>query len=277
MKTHVIIIHMLTISYADSRRETEYNGTQDTSLEGKAYLQAHPEMWTYYGEEEASQTDYKSAQPSSRPAGESSVIGNYGSVDSDVRQMGSGQLLDSTLPLSRSADPDGQTDYSPNARPYGPNLPSYPGPYASQPELTENVNYPVYHTVRKHGKFQPPPQLDLNVPIAVNRRGRLEEGRSVTDRDMETSAMWRDLYGSPADHHSASNRGPLNEPPDDFPPVAYGYDTREANSGTLNNPEFSRWSGAKRQSSSGFSYGGRGKRHIGPHDMDGIQRLISTG
>lgn len=271
----LIIYTSMMITNADSRRETEYNGTLDTSLEGQAYLQTHPEMWKYYGEDSLG-GDYKSGQSASRSAGTSTIIEN-GPYD----QMRSGRLSESVLPLARASDSNGQIEYRSSAgSPYGSsNLPTYGIPLSSQPELTEDVKYPMYHTVRKHGKFQPPPpQLDINVPITVNRRGRLDEGRPVTNPDgVGASAIWRDYYNSPPDtKHSVSNKSPYNVPPEDLAAMEYGYEMQERNPGTLNSPLYSQWNGNKRQSND-YGFQKRGKRHIGPHDMGGIQRLISTG
>jgi hypothetical protein len=227
-------------------------------------LQTHPEMWKYYDGDEALQADYKSAQPGSRPSGASTIMEN-GPFDQEESQL--------ALP----SDPNGQIQYRSNGGPYGPNLPTYGIPLSSQPELTEDVKYPLYHTVRKHGKFQPPPQLDMNVPIMVNRRGQVEEGRSVADTDTGGSPIWTDFYGSRPRQYSESRRSPYSLPQRDPASLNYAYGTRERGKRSHGIRDmFSPWDGSKRHRND-FSPGNPGKRHIGPHDMDGIQRLISTG
>ena len=129
----------------------------------------------------------------------------------------------------------------------------------SQPELTEDVKYPRFHNVRKHGKYQIPPNpsnLDPSLNINVNRRGyepRAPNG--VLGSNYFNFGTGTDELSNLAEAERR-NDGYLNPAGSYYP-----YQARPDESS--NGPALKRYR--------------RVKRHVGPHDNDGIQRLISTG
>lgn len=123
------------ISYFTEERESsEYNNTVDTSEQGQAYLQLHPEMWQYFDQQ----------QP--EPSSSSSQQQNY-------KIMGEQDVVPETIPsYPASAMMPGAVS-SGNVYGYPLGVASNIYDLSSQPELTEEVKYPMYHAVRKHGNY----------------------------------------------------------------------------------------------------------------------------
>lgn len=126
----------------------EYNNTVDTSKQGQSYLQLHPEMWQYFDQQQ---------EPSS-----SSSQTNYKLLD------GQDVVVSETIPSypASAIMPGAVSSGNVYGYPLGVNIYDL----SSQPEMTEEVKYPMYHNVRKHGNYRGNVLMgadgNMNSPIA---------------------------------------------------------------------------------------------------------------
>lgn len=120
--------------FVEERESSEYNNTADTSQQGQTYLQLHPEMWQYFDQQQQ------------EPSLSSSQQQNY-------KIMGEQDVVPETIPsYPASAMMPGAVS-SGNVYGYPLGVASNIYDLSSQPELTEEVKYPMYHNVRKHGNY----------------------------------------------------------------------------------------------------------------------------
>jgi len=182
----------------ESRRDAEYAGAVNTSLEGQKYLQQHPNL--QWRDDDAQQ------QQQIPSLGSTSLYSGKGSQRTPAQDSG----MDSA---------------------YGVKGLSYGREY-SEAEVPGDLAYPSSHSVRKHGggpaPYRPPPRTN--------------------PRRQQESPFW---------------------PTYDEPMSPQGIDAEFERSN--NGPEddlLGGWEPANQE---------RVKRHVGPQDGDGIQRLISTG
>jgi hypothetical protein len=187
----------------------------------------------------------------------------------------------------------------------------------SQPELTQGVKYPSYHNVHKHGKYGIPQTglesevaggggmsngngRDLN--INVNRRTHLSSSKQDDARRESSNNLWANFYspGVPqsakypeevvANEPYAKNRFRFMSPSNDAD-LNDKVNSEDGDQGGEPYPpqhpqaRWKREATAPRNKQKGLkdhlmndpAIKRLMKRHIGPHDADGIQRLISTG
>lgn len=135
----------------------------------------------------------------------------------------------------------------------GQYMPAYPGAYdlQSQPELSPAVKYPSRHNVHKHTQYPSSGSLGLESEVGTSNGNSLDIN---VDRRTPEEELW------PGNYYQAqggNGRGRFRYLPNE--------DAARDNGNSNGNEDF----GQPQQP--------RWKRHIGPHDMDGIQRLISTG
>lgn len=245
----------------------EYNNTHDTAEEGQAYLRMHPEMWQYM--EQRGDPNMKSSTLDS-----SDLIPNYPAA--------------AIIPEANAAEgQESPSQFMPN---YPGGSPLYGLP--SQPELTESVKYPGYHNVRKHGKYSVPQS-------EVTMGGDMSNGNGVRDLNInvdrrtsskqdtqDNSNFWPSGYFPPGaapkypEDDLFSKKGRFSMIPDSPPDDLEAQQNEDINLGRRDEGSFGvphpdpRW---KREAIGSYLRKALHKRHIGPHDMDGIQRLISTG
>lgn len=105
----------------------------DTSQQGQAYLQLHPEMWQYFDQQQQEQS------PSSQR--------NYNKL------MGGQDVVPETIPSYPASAMMPGAISSGNVYGYPLGVASNIYDLSSQPEMTEEVKYPLYHNVRKHGNY----------------------------------------------------------------------------------------------------------------------------
>lgn len=332
------------------RTNLEYNSSIDTSQEGQSYLRLHPEMWAYLDQQRYSNMNMK--PPTSSLDGPdiiprypaSSLLPGIGSVN----VVGAGD----TGPTLEG----GQSSLNP-----GQYVPTYPGGSSvydlnSQPELNQNIKYPSYHSVHKHGKYGIPndgsilaPEVaggggmsngnalrDLNInvdrrtlqqqqnPHGISSSNTVQEEirRRESSVGGESAHVWPNYYNPDGERgvrkypeevltndpyakstlgrfrYLPENSGSRSRDQDQNEDINLGVERAEEQvllNSLLQHPQ-PRW---KRDENVGSNKGilsngqnlpnrmekeirekmrnFRRKRHIGPHDMDGIQRLISTG
>ncbi|XP_035703612.1 uncharacterized protein LOC110843502 isoform X2 [Folsomia candida] len=282
---------------SELRTALEYNNTVDTSADGQNYLRMHPEMWQYLDQR------YSNVKPQSVDT--SDIIPRYPAS----------ALMPPGMDTRGGGNLGGQSSL-------GQYVPSYPGGSAvyelpSQPELSESIKYPTYHSVHKHGKY-PIPQSVLGSEVAggggmSNGNGQAEERRGESNGNVN---MWPSYYNKLAPGmdegekypavfpYSKSTLGHLRYLPQSSDGESAAEMNRERNEDMANvlgaggedqamlnqylqHPQ-SRWkrdearedrvrTASARQKFDELRKRVLSKRHIGPHDMDGIQRLISTG
>lgn len=240
---------------AEARSKVEH-ATIDTSMEGQTFLQQHPEMWRLYEQDsqDSNQQDLSETQ-SSQGAMINDVENGRNILKSRDPYASQMQYLPYNIPLQR---------------PY--NIPQVP--LSSQPELTENVMYPQYHTVRKHG-----PDL---TPININRRGRLDDAK-INNRKM---GSFNHQLDSQNQYEGLQQFSGVNDAlsgsiydlniADATKGKDFAYETLRRKPTGDSTLSFSQW-GYTNGLNGKFSGGKRSRRHIGAHDNDGIQRIISTG
>jgi hypothetical protein len=339
--------------FSELRTNTEYNNSINTSDEGQAYLRQHPEMWQYFDTQQYN----ANGKASSSSLDPSDLIPRYPAsaiLPSDTRGNVGGDV-DSVA--GQSISPDGLGGQ------YIPNYPVGVGnmyDLSSQPELTEEVKYPTFHAVRKHGKYTIPESVmeaeiaggmsngnslrDLS--INVNRRTQQQQqhltrgishpqergsrnepnlhtpashnshnsNNAGTAKNNEDNMMWGNYYPGVGILPSSSDGRTSNDPYGKNRRGRYRYLPQDVDSnqdvgpsagggggGSISQPGVSDGNGInsindpdpeeenpfhhrwKRNldndaaSDMRYNHHFRSKRHIGPHDVDGIQRLISTG
>ncbi|CAG7820626.1 unnamed protein product [Allacma fusca] len=254
-----------TIIYdSELRASDEYNMTVNTSQEGKAYLDAHPEMWKYFGEQ---------SDPKNQQLNKDSVYLPNSGFDQMEPPMNAFPGMSSQMQVGGL---NGLGNLPQQPLPDLPYLP-FPGQgvydLSSQPELTEDVKYPVYHSVRKHG-FQGAPNVNPNSNMNINVDRRGYESRPANpvygnyfDGSNNLNSKYSGMGGSPSLSFENLGFGSQNQIP--------------SNNGYGNQGTYYQWqnpgSSGNTDSTKGSRRHHRVKRHVGPHDNDGIQRLISTG
>jgi len=217
---HVYTLEMrLYLTLIELRASSEYNNSINTSDEGQAYLRRNPQMWQYFDNTQQSLSQYSSV-----PSGSS--INNKMSSDSV------GPDLIPRYPASAMIPEGGNNgvvdvdtvvrQLSPDGSPYIPVYPAGGGAIInggagsmydlpSQPELTEQMKYPSYHSVRKHGKYTgasgAPSSASNNIPIEEGEiiGGGLSNGNSL--RDLQINVNRRTHHPSSISHSQSSLHG----------------------------------------------------------------------
>lgn len=217
----------------------EYNNSESTAEKGQKYLEAHPEMWSYFDDKESGMMnapDIDLMPPVDNSYGSGLVVGAY--------PMGSGYE------------------------------------YPSQPELTEDVKYPVYHTVRKHGGS------------SNQRQQQFSSGSSSIQQQEQLSGPGIIVNRRGDDSWENDMPGGLPAPGLSYPPMSYGnnmlaqqsqvdlrtgrgryrYVPPQSQQVPLSMPR-TQW--AHKSTNYGTARGHRVKKGLGT--LNGVQRLVSTG
>lgn len=134
MCTYTFVCSKILIFLSEERESSEYNNTVDTSKQGQSYLQLHPEMWQYFDQQQQQESSASSQQQ-------------------QYKLMGGQDVIPETIPsYPASAMMPGAVS-SGNVYGYPLGVASNIYDLSSQPEMTEEVKYPMFHNVRKHGNY----------------------------------------------------------------------------------------------------------------------------